>query len=127
MDQGRSRESEGARGRPKKLYRVRASLVRRNDKSKRCADGHGDDRGIFSKVMLGISLFRQQRYQESETAYLEAIATEEVERGKTGNPENFHAWKGLVDLYEKFDGKVDPYIDAAVKLATLYEAMHVVL
>lgn len=77
--------------------------------------------------MLGISLFRQQRYQESETAYLEAIATEEAERRKTGNPENFHAWKGLVDLYEKFDGKVDPYIDAAVKLATLYEAMYVVL
>jgi len=77
--------------------------------------------------MLGISLFRQQRYQESEAAYLEAIAAEEVERRKTGNPENFYAWKGLVDLYEKFDGKVDSYIDATVKLATIYEAMYVVL
>ncbi|CUS14034.1 unnamed protein product [Tuber aestivum] len=86
----------------------------------------GDDEGIISKVILGISLFRQQLYQESETAYLEAIATEEVEREKTGNPESFHAWKGLVDLYEKFGGKVDSYIGAAVRLATIYEAMYVV-
>lgn len=75
-------------------------------------------------VFLGLALFNLEKYDESESCYREAIATETAERQKKDKKENPQPWQGLVNLYEK-QGRVNEYMDAALKLATIYRDLYV--
>lgn len=74
-------------------------------------------------VYLGLALSKQKNYDESEACYREAITGEKADRQKKDRKENPAAWQGLVNIYEA-QFKVNEYMDAALKLATIFQDLY---
>jgi hypothetical protein len=86
--------------------------------------GNTDLGGNCRNVFLGVSLYNQENFGESEAAYREAIAAEAAERERKGKKnENPLAWQGIVNLYDA-QRKAGEYIDSALKLAAIYRDMY---
>lgn len=70
-------------------------------------------------MFLGLSLFHQKNYEESEKAYRTAVDIEAEERQRKERKERPEAWQGLLNLYEE-QRRVDEYMDAALRVAGIW-------
>lgn len=73
----------------------------------------------LSHVFLGLSLFNQKKYEDSEQAYRTAVQLEVEDRQRKPRKERPEAWQGLLNFYEE-QKRVDEYTEAALHLACFF-------